>query len=621
MSGVAGGASGAGAQPADCIRAIQHYILKMLKPKDPLKAISGTKALLLDRETKTIVSMVMGMHEILAKEVYLVETLDAKHDASVAHVKAVCLLRPTAENIRALVAHLSDPKFLEYHIFFTNFVPQDMLRKLADADHMSVVKQVQEFYADYYAVNPDMFTLNLSGSTSLSRPKSSYGTHEDTALKRTIQGTLALLLSLKLKPYVRFQAASDVSAAIARDITGTMSGERELFTFPRAGSALLLVLDRREDPVTPLLSQWTYQAMIHELLPGGLKNNTVDLSSIPGIPEDLRQLVLASSQDKFFSTSMHSNFGDLGVAVKAMLDKYSSQKGSHAALKTIEDMQRFVESYPELKAQGSVVSKHVTLLSEITAAVEKKHIFELSEVEQNVACSADSATDHFSAVVEVLRTPGIDPLDALRLLMIFALRYEKSKPEKVAELRRFVREIAGDKVDLVDTLLAYGGASVRSGDLFGTSSGGMLSRLTRAVQLGVRGVENVFTQHQPLLVSLLDQLAKGRLAKAAFPYVGAEPSTKPSTVIVLIVGGVTFEEAAKIAAINAGQLSIGGAGAPSMSTGAPSAAGGSSAPPFRVILGGTQILNSRQFLAELIADGTAVVDMAQSDSAGGVGAR
>lgn len=39
------------AAQADCIRAVQHYILKMLRPKDASKAISGAKALILDRET------------------------------------------------------------------------------------------------------------------------------------------------------------------------------------------------------------------------------------------------------------------------------------------------------------------------------------------------------------------------------------------------------------------------------------------------------------------------------------------------------------------------------------------------------------------------------------------
>ncbi|MCO5591076.1 hypothetical protein L7F22_045053 [Adiantum nelumboides] len=40
-------------------------------------------------------------------------------------------------------------------------------------------------------------------------------------------------------------------------------------------SPLLLVIDRRDDPVTPLLNQWTYQAMVHELI--GIKDNKVNI--------------------------------------------------------------------------------------------------------------------------------------------------------------------------------------------------------------------------------------------------------------------------------------------------------------------------------------------------------
>lgn len=48
---------------------------------------------------------------------------------------------------------------------------------------------------------------------------------------------------------------------------------------------LLLILDRRNDPVTPLLSPWTYQAMVHELL--GIHNGRVDLSLVPDIRSEL----------------------------------------------------------------------------------------------------------------------------------------------------------------------------------------------------------------------------------------------------------------------------------------------------------------------------------------------
>ncbi len=115
--------SAASAGPADCIKAVQQYVNKILKPRDKAKEISGMKCLLLDKETKSIVSMVYSMNDILAKEVYLVETLDSSHE-SLGHMKAVVMVRPTNETIKQLVAHIKEPKFLEYHIFFTNFVPQ-----------------------------------------------------------------------------------------------------------------------------------------------------------------------------------------------------------------------------------------------------------------------------------------------------------------------------------------------------------------------------------------------------------------------------------------------------------------------------------------------------------------
>ena len=66
-----------------------------------------------------------------------------------------------------------------------------------------------------------------------------------------------------------------------------MHRESNLFDFRLSQlPPLLLILDRRNDPVTPLLNQWTYQAMVHELL--GIQNGRVDLSQSPGVRPELR---------------------------------------------------------------------------------------------------------------------------------------------------------------------------------------------------------------------------------------------------------------------------------------------------------------------------------------------
>lgn len=49
----------------------------------------------------------------------------------------------------------------------------------------------------------------------------------------------------------------------------------------------------------------------------------------------------------------------------------------------------------------------------------------------------------------------------------------------------------------------------------------MMMRVHRRTCVCFQGVENVYTQHQPLLHDTLDQLIKGRLKDSQFPYLGA----------------------------------------------------------------------------------------------------
>lgn len=93
----------------------------------------GMKVLLLDSVTTQVVAMVYSQSQILEKEVYLVERVDADHEA-MQHLKAVYFIRPTRENIQTLCAEIARPRFAEYHVFFCNICPPDLLSQLAAAD-------------------------------------------------------------------------------------------------------------------------------------------------------------------------------------------------------------------------------------------------------------------------------------------------------------------------------------------------------------------------------------------------------------------------------------------------------------------------------------------------------
>ena len=364
------------------------------------------------------------------------DAIERERTEKMPHLKAVYFLRPTAENVRLLQKEFKEPKYGEYHVFFSNLTRDGHIQALAESDEHEVVQQVQEYYADFLAIHQEIFTLNVPSVVGLGGD-----VWDQAVFDRIHQGVCAMLLALKRRPQarrrcppasarashpvsdrstlpvaapasqVRFQHNSERAMRIAESVVVSMDTEGELFSFRRADAPpLLLVLDRVDDPVTPLLNQWTYQAMVHELI--GISNNRVDLRGRPAIPKELEQIVLSAEQacslaphtapavldrfsrlpsvlpiiacrhssrhqDSFYAKNLFLNYGDLAENVKALLDAFQAKTNSSKSISSIADMQAFVESYPEFRKLSGDVSKHVTLLGEINRLVDQGALMEV----------------------------------------------------------------------------------------------------------------------------------------------------------------------------------------------------------------------------------------------------
>ena len=279
---------------------------------------------------------------------------------------------------------------------------------------------------------------------------------------------------------------------------------------------LLLLLDRRDDPVTPLLNQWTYQAMVHELL--GINNNRVDISSAPDLPKDIqKEVVLAPEQDAFYQQNMFLNYGELAENVKNLMDAFQAKTKQSKEVNTIQEMQKFVDAYPEFRKLSGDVTKHVTLLGEINRLVDKHSLMEVSQVEQELACTED----HSSAASEVenlLKKSGVSLQNKLRLVLLYALRYEKESGNMIARFTEMLgaQGASGEQMRLVTLMMEHYGSAMRSGDLFSNKS--WLAVQKKNLQRSVKGVQNVYTQHTPYLGQILEKLSKGVLAETLYPY-------------------------------------------------------------------------------------------------------
>lgn len=168
-------------------------------------------------------------------------------------------------------------------------------------------------------------------------------------------------------------------------------------------------------------------------------------------------------------------------------------------------------------------------------------------------------------------------------MALYALRYEKSPSNALSmlvDLLVAAGNVPPHRADLVYKVLAYRSSlsqpQAQSGitDIF--ESAGIFSGARDRFK-GLKGVENVYTQHTTVLENTLQNLIKGKLREQQYPFVEGGGSTrdKPQDIIVFMVGGATYEEAKAVASINA------------------------VTPGVRVVLGGTTIHNSGTFLDEV----------------------
>ena len=245
---------------------------------------------------------------------------------------------------------------------------------------------------------------------------------DSIALTRTVQGIIAVLLSMKKKPLIRFEKTSILGKKLANEVQYAIQQEGPLFDFKKTDTPpILLILDRRNDPFTPLLSQWTYQALVHEMI--GIQNGRVDLSYVADIRPEMKEVVLSHDHDTFYQKNMFLNLGDLGANIKQYVDEYQVKHKSSKNIESIADMKKFVEDYPEFRKLAGNVSKHVTLVSELSRLVSKEELLVVGELEQNLACIENHAVDSKS-VEELLLNPNISNNSKIRITLLYALRYE-----------------------------------------------------------------------------------------------------------------------------------------------------------------------------------------------------
>ncbi|RVW57755.1 Protein transport Sec1a [Vitis vinifera] len=207
--------------------------------------------------------------------------------------------------------------------------------------------------------------------------------------------------------------------------------------FPQTGTCELLILDRSIDQIAPVIHEWTYDAMCHDLLDmDGNKYVHEIPSKTGGEPE--KKEVLLEDHDPVWLELRHVHIADASERLHDKMTNFVS-KNKAAQLHqrdsnelSTRDLQKMVQALPQYSEQMEKLSLHVEIAGKINRTIREMGLRDLGQLEQDLVFGDVGAKE----VINFLRTKqDATSENKLRLLMIYASVYpEKFEGDKGLKL-------------------------------------------------------------------------------------------------------------------------------------------------------------------------------------------
>jgi syntaxin-binding protein 1 len=149
---------------------------------------------------------------------------------------------------------------------------------------------------------------------------------------------------------------------------------------------VLFIVDRTMDLYAPVLHEFTYQAMAHDLLPikeGDKITYKVDITTSNDATEEKEMTI--SDDDTVWVTNRHQHMKDTIERLMADFQKFLGDNKnfvdsqSSTSLYAIRDM---MASLPQYQGQKDMYSLHLTMAQECMGQFEKKKLPEVALLEQ-----------------------------------------------------------------------------------------------------------------------------------------------------------------------------------------------------------------------------------------------
>ncbi|KAJ5946293.1 hypothetical protein N7454_003132 [Penicillium verhagenii] len=467
------------------------------------------KVLVVDEQSRKVINCAVKEEEILNLNISNVEQIEHRRPSN-PDMDALYILSPESWIVDCLMADFEVKRYRKAFLIWTSFLdPQ--LRQRLDRSEMA-----RERIADYRILNISFFPRESQLVTF--RDPYSFPILFHPGCNNLIRKHLQELA--QKYPVIRYykpRAPAHEAAVLCSHLARFVQNELDQFAqfqrdFPPQTNrprGVLLIVDRSVDTVAPLLHEFTFQAMVHDLLP--IKDGdkvTYQTVLHEGEHNEEKKDMEIGEHDKVWVSYRHMHMKDLLGKLGEDFAKFRAANPQFAedndktSVNTIKEMLGGLTEFTEGK---DAYTLHLNMAEECMKHFQKNKLPEVSSIEQSFATGLDEnykkAKNLAAQLVQLLDDDQVSHTDRLRLIMLYIM-YRNGL-------------LGGD----IRKLMAHSDLPGRNGDAIANLD----TTFIQSVCPGSRGEEISLSRYELGIKQMLEEQIRGSLDPATFPF------TRPHT--------------------------------------------------------------------------------------------
>ncbi|PQE13769.1 sec1 family protein [Rutstroemia sp. NJR-2017a BVV2] len=409
---------------------------------DAIKAITqgDWKVLVIDEATKKIVFSVLKEDDILNENIANVETLESRREMNQS-MDAIYFLSPLPHVVDCLLADFERRRYRKSYLVWVALLDPQMRRRIDSS------RQAQEQLAgfetlsiDYHPRESHLITFRDPWSFPILYHPACNSLVRDH-MQLLAQKITGICVSLGESPKIRYYRPKNPTheaAVLCSHLARFVQEELDAYTqwnpnFPPQSArpqGVLLITDRSMDMFAPILHEFTYQAMAHDLLQ--IKDHdkvTYRTVLNEGTPQQEEKEMEIGEKDKIWVENRHQHMSKtieklMNDFKKFIADNphFANQDAQNVSINQIKDMLAGLPQFQEMKEAYSL---HLNMAQECMNIFQERELPNVALAEQTMATGLDEdyrkAKNMGEQVIRLLDTPQVGPQERLRLIVLYIM--------------------------------------------------------------------------------------------------------------------------------------------------------------------------------------------------------